>query len=110
MFSEVEQQLVANFDNPEWLTVLLDIVETNVYSIVHQLTHEQLARIEICEQFFPNLPARRTGRVTALSIGKLRRTISNLLNGYPALRSENTEKLVLKLEVANQSIRERLQH
>jgi hypothetical protein len=105
--SESEAHASWNFDTAEVMTLLSDS-QAGIYMTLRQgLTSDQLTRLEACEFFFPNVPERKRGHVTGLSLKDIRRKIMELTKTYPALRSADLEKMTLKIERANQSLRER---
>jgi hypothetical protein len=107
MLSDTEVNFARSFDDPTLTVTINDVATATCTATVRKMTDDQLQRIEACEQFFPNLPPKRSGRKTAMSLVQLREWTSDMLKRYVALRSADAEKVVLKFEVANDSLKSR---
>jgi hypothetical protein len=103
--SATDQHLARNFDDPEVVAAIMGIVQGWGAMVPGRLTDEQCVRLEACTQFFPNLPPKKRGRLTSLSLKDIRDSVMRLTTQYPTLRGNDPETLTQKIEIANETLR-----
>jgi hypothetical protein len=103
--SATDQHLAHNFDDPEVVASIMGIVQGWGGVVPGRLNDEQCVRLEACTQFFQNLPPKRRGRTTSLSLKDIQAHVMRLTTQYPTLRGNDPETLTQKIEIANETLR-----
>jgi hypothetical protein len=107
VLNDTELQLCRQFDSPDLVGAIKEITSCR-QATIQCLSDDHFVRLEACGHFYPDPPAARRGRRTLRSITQLREMTWKLVQEWPLLGSDLCDKLVEKIERANQEINQRM--